>query len=97
MRLAIVPFLLVGCASPLARTARTPERCAALDDRRVGYGAAAKGFAVLGGGSGLATLPMDDGAMRTGVAIAGLVSAGVAAGLVYASEGETAAHDRECR
>lgn len=76
-----------------------PERCAALDDRRQFAGAIAKGAAVLGGASGLSTIPLDGDRYETariGVAAAGVSAAAVAAGAVVVAEGAGESWAREC-
>jgi hypothetical protein len=96
-KLWICAVLLGACSSPLARTAKTPERCAELDNRRIGWGAVSKGAAVLAGSSGLATVPLDDGALRTGVALTGVAMAALATASVFVAESSTESFDRECR
>lgn len=83
----------------MAAPAGTPERCATLDDRRTFWGAAAKGSAVLAGGSGVSSIVLDDPDqkdLRTGVAIAGVAMAAIAAGSMFVAEASGDAWAREC-
>jgi len=95
-RLAAAPPRTVG--SP----AVAPEqvaRCNTLDDRRQFWGALGKGAAVLGGASGLSTLPLEDPkyeTTRVGLAIGGVAAAAIAAGAIVISEGASESWAREC-
>lgn len=72
------------------------ERCVALDDRRVTWGAIAKGAAVLGGGAGLATIPVEDKDAQMGLAAGTAAMAAVAAIAIYVQEGADESWAREC-
>jgi hypothetical protein len=83
----------VGAGEPKS----TPDRCASLDDRRAVWGGIGKGAAVLAGGSGISTLPLDEHPeLQTGAAIGAAVMAAIAAGAVYVSESAGDSWAREC-
>jgi hypothetical protein len=98
-------LLCLGCAGSL-ETARaqpklgaspaTAERCDALDDRRTLYGGFAKTFGALGAGAGLASIPVEDEGLQTGLAISAAASAALAVGALYVSEGSAESWAREC-
>ena len=104
--LVMLSLLLLGCTGSLesaqaARSARagptgSPERCAELDDRRQLAGGSAKALAALSGGTGLATIPATDDKLETGLAVGAAVSAALAAGALYISEGAGESFAREC-
>jgi hypothetical protein len=72
------------------------ERCAQLDDRHAFYGGISKGSAVLAGGAGLATVPVDDKGARIGLAIGAAVMAAVAATSTFIQEASSESWSREC-
>jgi hypothetical protein len=73
-----------------------PDRCPDLDDRRVIWGAVGKGATVLGGGAGLATIPVDDKNARIALATGTALMATVAAVAIYVQEGADESWVREC-
>jgi hypothetical protein len=104
----VLALLLSGCGGSLS-VARGPSgmvaaspaisaRCESLDARHRDWGSIAQGAAVLGGGSGLATLPLDghEGA-QLAVGVTGAVAAVVAAVAVAQVQGAAEAFARECK
>ncbi len=87
-----VSVLLCGCAgsfseerlagAPRDAVSIDPPECAAIDSARRDWGAAAKGAAVLGGGTGLSAIPVTDRNARIGI-----VTAGAAVGVFAAIAG----------
>jgi hypothetical protein len=96
--LLLFGLLAGGCAgsfeesrlsSPRPAASRAPalsRRCEQLDDRRSLWGGVAKGGAVLAGGAGLATIPVESHRGRVGLAAGGVAAAAVAAAAVYVAE-----------
>ena len=99
---------VMACAGSLA-VARGPSgmvatspaisaRCESLDARHRDWGSVAQGAAVLGGGSGLATLPLDGHeAAQVAIGVTGAVAAVVAAVAVVQVQGAAEAFARECK
>lgn len=102
--LALIALCSVGCAGSLEE-ARAPKRvgtspppsarCIELDNARATTGGFGKGFTLLGGGAGLATIPAK-GDLATGLGIGAMGSAAVAATLMYLSEAKGESWAREC-
>lgn len=107
--LFIALVLLVGCGSleegrtahsaktaAIGATPRPTDYCRSLDGQHRTWGAVAKLSALLAGGSGLATLPVEDKDARTGLAIGSAAAAAIAAGAVYFSEDAAHSWGRDC-
>jgi hypothetical protein len=106
---AVALLLITGCAGSFEEaklagvdTARRgavaapSERCQSLDDQHRIWGGIGKGAAVLAGAEGIATWPVKDDRIETGLAIGAGVSAAMAAGAVYVSEQAGESWAREC-
>jgi GTP-dependent phosphoenolpyruvate carboxykinase len=114
---AWVAVLAVGCSGSLqqakmegapmrvgltaAQSASALQRCQSLDSRRANWGGVAKFSAVLSGGSGLASIPLNDDnktehGVKVGLEIGTVVSAAVAAAAFYMAESQEEAWAREC-
>ena len=75
----------------------TPERCAGIDSARAWAGAGGKGFAALGGASGLsAVVVTDDPELAKALAISSASAAAIGVALIALSEDRAAAFVREC-
>lgn len=102
--LALMPSLM-GCSGSFEE-ARNPsvalgappqsQRCADLDDRHALWGGVAKTSAVLAGGSGLATIPVEQDEVRIGLAVGAATMGAVAAGSGFISEAAAASWANEC-
>lgn len=101
--------LSAGCAGSLdsARTGGlelrlTPTKvqpspyCVSLDERHALFGGVAKGAAILAGAAGLASLPVDDDAVRLSLAIGALAAGSVAASSVFVAENAADRWARDC-
>lgn len=108
LRLAVLFSALcgAGCAGSL-EAARAPravavspeqsDRCTRLDDEHAVTGGFAKAFAVAGGASGLASIPVDDDKrLRIGLAIGAVTSAAIAVGMQFISDAAATSWSREC-
>jgi len=84
---------LVGAAPP------PTERCITLDDRRQFYGGVAKGAAFVGGGSGLAALPIpeDKKEIRIGLAVGGLGMVAIAITAQTIADAASGSWVEECK
>ena len=107
-RIALVMLALAmfGCAGSLVE-ARPPrssvgvdparvEHCDSLDKERRVESGLAKAFALVGGTSGLATIPVNDSRLEVGLAIGAIGSAAVAVGLQVVSDMATTSWAAEC-
>jgi len=84
---------LIGAAPP------PTERCITLDDRRQFYGGFAKGTAFVGGGSGLAALPIpeDKKEIRVGLAVGGLGMVAIAITAQTIADAASGSWVEECK
>ena len=105
MKKLLLALLLTGCQgsfeeakNPHMLVGAPPQsaRCAELDDRAAWSGGVAKASAVLGGGSGLSTVAVDDEKLRIGLAIGSAVMGGVAVGAGFVSSSAATSWAREC-
>lgn len=75
---------------------RDPVRCASLDDQRRTWGALAKGTAMLGGASGIATFPVDRERYERALIVSSAVLAAFSAAAFYVSESAGDSWAAEC-
>lgn len=96
--LGLVPFIIIGCTSPLS-TPKTPSnQCISLDNQHRYFGATAKFSGALAGAGGLATIPIGDDKkeLRLSVAITALILGGLSAASVYIEQDAASAYAKTC-
>lgn len=104
VRVSAAALALVGCGGSLGAAkagdklgaAPPSARCQTLDDRHTTWSAVAQGAAVLGGGSGVATLADLGPDYRAPVAVTAVAAGALAAVAVAVSDGAAESWAREC-